>query len=75
MRSVFQCLGRADYYWHTGQPGPGGPDSEISSSTVGPSTGRDLVGLAVAMIAGFIADLEPVFMRTGPENVRSKTEF
>ncbi|HCS61001.1 MAG TPA: alanine--tRNA ligase, partial [Microbacterium sp.] len=24
-----QRLGRADNYWHTGQPGPGGPDSEI----------------------------------------------
>jgi alanyl-tRNA synthetase len=35
-----QRLGADDNYWHTGQPGPGGPDSEIFFDR-GPAYGRD----------------------------------
>ncbi|MGO1850438.1 alanine--tRNA ligase [Microbacterium sp.] len=67
-----QRLGRADNYWHTGQPGPGGPDSEIFFDR-GPKYGRD--GGPAVDDSRFIEIWNLVFMQDRLENVRSKTEF
>ncbi|WP_261164026.1 alanine--tRNA ligase [Microbacterium sp. Marseille-Q6965] len=70
--SRIQRLGRADNYWHTGQPGPGGPDSEIFFDR-GPAYGRD--GGPAADDGRYLELWNLVFMQDRLENVRSKTEF
>ena len=67
-----QRLGRADNYWNTGQPGPGGPDSEIFFDR-GPKYGRD--GGPAADDSRFLEIWNLVFMQDFIENVRGKTEF
>lgn len=67
-----QRLGRADNYWNTGQPGPGGPDSEIFFDR-GPSYGKD--GGPAADDTRFLEIWNLVFMQDFIENIRSKTEF
>lgn len=67
-----QRLGRADNYWNTGQPGPGGPDSEIFFDR-GPSYGKD--GGPAADDSRFLEIWNLVFMQDFIENIRSKTEF
>lgn len=67
-----QRLGRADNYWNTGQPGPGGPDSEIFFDR-GPAYGRD--GGPAVDDSRFLELWNLVFMQDFLENIRSKTEF
>ncbi|GAA4482352.1 alanine--tRNA ligase [Microbacterium panaciterrae] len=67
-----QRLGRADNYWNTGQPGPGGPDSEIFFDR-GPSYGKD--GGPAVDDTRFLEIWNLVFMQDFIENVRGKTEF
>ncbi|PCE13790.1 alanine--tRNA ligase [Microbacterium sp. SZ1] len=67
-----QRLGRADNYWNTGQPGPGGPDSEIFFDR-GPSYGED--GGPAADDTRFLEIWNLVFMQDFIENIRGKTEF
>ncbi|BDZ38250.1 alanine--tRNA ligase [Microbacterium suwonense] len=67
-----QRLGRADNYWNTGQPGPGGPDSEIFFDR-GPSYGKD--GGPAVDDTRFLEIWNLVFMQDFIENVRSGTEF
>ncbi|MBN9607612.1 MAG: alanine--tRNA ligase [Actinomycetales bacterium] len=67
-----QRLGAADNYWHTGQPGPGGPDSEIFFDR-GPKYGRD--GGPAADDNRFIEIWNLVFMQELITDVVSKTEF
>ncbi|MBT2485991.1 MULTISPECIES: alanine--tRNA ligase [unclassified Microbacterium] len=67
-----QRLGRADNYWNTGQPGPGGPDSEIFFDR-GPSYGKD--GGPAVDDSRFLEIWNLVFMQDFIENIRSKTEF
>ena len=67
-----QRLGRADNYWNTGQPGPGGPDSE-SFFDRGPSYGKD--GGPAADDTRFLEIWNLVFMQDFIENIRGKTEF
>ncbi|MFS0912713.1 alanine--tRNA ligase [Microbacterium sp. 179-I 3D2 NHS] len=67
-----QRLGRADNYWNTGQPGPGGPDSEIFFDR-GPAYGDD--GGPAADDTRFLEIWNLVFMQDFIENVRGKTEF
>jgi len=67
-----QRLGRADNYWNTGQPGPGGPDSEIFFDR-GPAYGRD--GGPAADDSRFLEIWNLVFMQDFIENIRGKTEF
>ncbi len=67
-----QRLGRADNYWNTGQPGPGGPDSEIFFDR-GPSYGRD--GGPAVDDSRFLEIWNLVFMQDFIENIRGKTEF
>ncbi|MFK0241583.1 alanine--tRNA ligase [Microbacterium sp. NPDC090281] len=67
-----QRLGRADNYWNTGQPGPGGPDSEIFFDR-GPSYGKD--GGPAVDDSRFLEIWNLVFMQDLLENIRSKTEF
>ncbi|WP_341934409.1 alanine--tRNA ligase [Microbacterium sp. LWO14-1.2] len=67
-----QRLGRADNYWNTGQPGPGGPDSEIFFDR-GPSYGKD--GGPAADDTRFLEIWNLVFMQDFIENIRGKTEF
>ena len=67
-----QRLGRADNYWNTGQPGPGGPDSEIFFDR-GPAYGRD--GGPAVDDSRFLEIWNLVFMQDFIENIRSKTEF
>ncbi|WCM54683.1 alanine--tRNA ligase [Microbacterium sp. EF45047] len=67
-----QRLGRADNYWNTGQPGPGGPDSEIFFDR-GPAYGRD--GGPAVDDSRFLEIWNLVFMQDFIENVRGKTEF
>ena len=67
-----QRLGRADNYWHTGQPGPGGPDSEIFFDR-GPRYGKD--GGPAVDDTRFLEIWNLVFMQDFIENVRGKTEF
>ncbi|WP_105565248.1 alanine--tRNA ligase [Microbacterium halophytorum] len=70
--SRIQRLGRADNYWNTGQPGPGGPDSEIFFDR-GPRYGAD--GGPAVDDTRFIEIWNLVFMQDRIENVRGKTEF
>ncbi|MFT4220389.1 MAG: alanine--tRNA ligase [Microbacterium sp.] len=67
-----QRLGRADNYWNTGQPGPGGPDSEIFFDR-GPAYGAD--GGPAVDDTRFLEIWNLVFMQDFIENVRGKTEF
>ena len=67
-----QRMGREDNYWHTGQPGPGGPDSEIFFDR-GPAYGRD--GGPAADDNRFIEVWNLVFMQYLLADVRSQTEF
>ncbi|MFJ4225137.1 alanine--tRNA ligase [Microbacterium sp. NPDC089695] len=67
-----QRLGRADNYWNTGQPGPGGPDSEIFFDR-GPAYGAD--GGPAADDTRFLEIWNLVFMQDFIENIRGKTEF
>lgn len=67
-----QRLGRADNYWNTGQPGPGGPDSEIFFDR-GPAYGKD--GGPAVDDGRFLEIWNLVFMQDFLENIRSKTEF
>ena len=67
-----QRLGRADNYWHTGQPGPGGPDSEIFFDR-GPAYGKD--GGPAADDTRFLEIWNLVFMQDFIENVQGKTGF
>lgn len=67
-----QRLGRADNYWNTGQPGPGGPDSEIFFDR-GPAYGKD--GGPAVDDSRFLEIWNLVFMQDFLENIRSKTEF
>jgi len=67
-----QRLGRADNYWNTGQPGPGGPDSEIFFDR-GPAYGRD--GGPAVDDSRFLEIWNLVFMQDFIENIRGKTEF
>ncbi|WP_144877675.1 alanine--tRNA ligase [Microbacterium sp. 1.5R] len=67
-----QRLGRADNYWNTGQPGPGGPDSEIFFDR-GPAYGKD--GGPAADDTRFLEIWNLVFMQDFIDNIRGKTEF
>ncbi|SJN22770.1 Alanyl-tRNA synthetase [Microbacterium esteraromaticum] len=67
-----QRLGRADNYWHTGQPGPGGPDSEIFFDR-GPAYGKD--GGPAVDDSRFMEIWNLVFMQDFIQNVQSGTEF
>ena len=71
-KSRIQRLGREDNYWHTGQPGPGGPCSEIYFDR-GPKYGRD--GGPAVDDDRFLEIWNLVFMQYALENVKSKTEF
>nr|WP_274638294.1 alanine--tRNA ligase [Microbacterium bovistercoris] len=70
--SRIQRLGKEDNYWHTGQPGPGGPCSEIYFDR-GPAYGRD--GGPAVDDDRFTEIWNLVFMQERITNVRSKTEF
>ncbi len=67
-----QRFGKEDNYWHTGQPGPGGPCSEIYYDR-GPSYGRD--GGPAVDDSRFTEIWNLVFMQDLIADVRSKTEF
>ena len=67
-----QRLGRADNYWHTGQAGPGGPDSEIFFDR-GPAYGKD--GGPAVDDSRFMEIWNLVFMQDFIQNVRSQVEF
>ncbi len=67
-----QRLGRADNYWHTGQPGPGGPDSEIFFDR-GPEFGRD--GGPAADDNRYMELWNLVFMQELLSDVRSQEDF
>lgn len=67
-----QRLGAADNYWHTGQPGPGGPDSEIFFDR-GPGYGKD--GGPAVDDSRFLEIWNLVFMQDLLSGVRSKVDF
>jgi alanyl-tRNA synthetase len=67
-----QRLGRSDNYWHTGQPGPGGPCSEIYFDR-GPEFGPD--GGPAVDDTRYIEIWNLVFMQYLLADVKSKTEF
>jgi alanyl-tRNA synthetase len=67
-----QRLGRADNYWNTGQPGPGGPDSEIFFDR-GPAYGQD--GGPAVDDNRFLEIWNLVFMQDFIDNIRGKIEF
>lgn len=67
-----QRLGRADNYWHTGQPGPGGPDSEIFFDR-GPQFGRE--GGPAADDNRYMELWNLVFMQELLSDVRSQEDF
>jgi alanyl-tRNA synthetase len=67
-----QRRGRKDNYWHTGQPGPGGPCSEIYVDR-GPEHGRD--GGPVADEDRFLEIWNLVFMQYEIADVHSKEDF
>ena len=67
-----QRLGKADNYWHTGQPGPGGPCSEIYFDR-GPEYGAD--GGPAADDTRYLEIWNLVFMQYLLSDVRSKTDF
>ncbi|WP_029144228.1 alanine--tRNA ligase [Microbacterium luticocti] len=70
--SRIQRMGKEDNYWHTGQPGPGGPCSEIYFDR-GPAYGQD--GGPAVDDNRFTEIWNLVFMQEQITNVRSKTEF
>lgn len=67
-----QGTGKADNFWSTGQPGPGGPCSEIYYDR-GPTYGRE--GGPVADENRYIEIWNLVFMQYRLSAVRSKTSF
>lgn len=67
-----QRMGKEDNYWHTGQPGPGGPCSEIYYDR-GPAYGRD--GGPAVDDSRFTEIWNLVFMQDLLADVRSKTDF
>ncbi|MGY1707176.1 alanine--tRNA ligase [Geodermatophilus sp. SYSU D00697] len=67
-----QRRGLKDNYWHTGQPGPGGPCSEIYYDR-GPEHGQD--GGPVVDEDRFLEIWNLVFMQYELDDVRSKEEF
>ncbi|MBX9245497.1 alanine--tRNA ligase, partial [Actinotalea ferrariae] len=67
-----QRRGKKDNYWHTGQPGPGGPCSEIYVDR-GPQYGPD--GGPVVDEDRFLEIWNLVFMQYALENVRAKDDF
>ena len=67
-----QRRGLKDNYWHTGQPGPGGPCSEIYVDR-GPEHGAD--GGPVVDEDRFLEIWNLVFMQHQIEDVRTKEEF
>ena len=67
-----QRRGAKDNYWHTGQPGPGGPCSEIYVDR-GPAYGRD--GGPVVDEDRFLEIWNLVFMQYELADVRSKEDF
>ncbi|MFW3169107.1 alanine--tRNA ligase [Geodermatophilus sp. CPCC 206100] len=67
-----QRRGLKDNYWHTGQPGPGGPCSEIYYDR-GPEHGPD--GGPVVDEDRFLEIWNLVFMQYELADVRSKEEF
>ncbi|WP_350349782.1 alanine--tRNA ligase [Agromyces sp. G08B096] len=67
-----QRLGKEDNYWHTGQPGPGGPCSEIYFDR-GPKYGRD--GGPAVDDNRFTEIWNLVFMQELITNVTSKVDF
>src|SRR5919112_1735847 len=67
-----QRRGLKDNYWHTGQPGPGGPCSEIYVDR-GPEHGPD--GGPVVDEDRFLEIWNLVFMQHQIEDVRSKEDF
>ncbi|MEQ1735956.1 MAG: alanine--tRNA ligase [Rhodoglobus sp.] len=67
-----QRLGRSDNYWHTGQPGPGGPCSEIYFDR-GPEFGPE--GGPAVDDTRYIEIWNLVFMQYLLADVQSKTEF
>jgi len=70
--SRIQRLGRSDNYWHTGQPGPGGPCSEIYFDR-GPEYGPD--GGPIADDTRYLEIWNLVFMQYLLADVKSKTDF
>ncbi len=70
--SRIQHRGKADNYWHTGQPGPGGPCSEIYFDR-GPSYGVE--GGPEADEDRYIEIWNLVFMQYLLTEVRGKTDF
>src|ERR687885_560878 len=67
-----QRRGLKDNYWHTGQPGPGGPCSEIYVDR-GPEHGPD--GGPVVDEDRFLEIWNLVFMQYQLDDVRSKEDF
>ncbi|WP_460802131.1 alanine--tRNA ligase [Microbacterium sp. GXF6406] len=67
-----QRMGKEDNYWHTGQPGPAGPCSEIYIDR-GPAYGRD--GGPIVDDNRFTEIWNLVFMQELLSDVRSKTDF
>ncbi|ROP77761.1 alanyl-tRNA synthetase [Frigoribacterium sp. PhB107] len=67
-----QRLGKDTNYWHTGQPGPAGPCSEIFFDR-GPAHGAD--GGPATDDDRYVEIWNLVFMQYQIENVRSKVDF
>jgi alanyl-tRNA synthetase len=67
-----QRRGNKDNYWHTGQPGPGGPCSEIYFDR-GPAHGPD--GGPVVDEDRFLEIWNLVFMQESIDDVTSKEDF
>jgi alanyl-tRNA synthetase len=67
-----QRRGKKDNYWHTGQPGPGGPCSEIYVDR-GQAYGPD--GGPIVDEDRFLEIWNLVFMQEAVDDVRSKAEF
>ncbi|MBF4599577.1 alanine--tRNA ligase [Frigoribacterium sp. VKM Ac-1396] len=67
-----QRLGKDSNYWHTGQPGPAGPCSEIFFDR-GPAYGVD--GGPATDDDRYVEIWNLVFMQYQIENVRSKVDF
>ncbi|MGF3055253.1 alanine--tRNA ligase [Microbacterium sp. YY-01] len=67
-----QRMGKEDNYWHTGQPGPGGPCSEIYIDR-GAAYGPD--GGPIVDDNRFTEIWNLVFMQELLSDVRSKTDF
>lgn len=67
-----QRIGKEDNYWHTGQPGPGGPCSEIFYDR-GPEYGND--GGPAADDTRYLEIWNLVFMQYQLADVRSQADF